>query len=188
MHVIAKMLTFIALLVCFSVEYFRASITSVKTIPDVPGNIEQNGAVMNNGAALAIISALANNASPAFGNFNLTNVPNLAATTYLGQQMVGGIIKRFPAGAAATDSTDTATNIVNAIPGAKPNQTFLMLVANLGSGLITMAANTGVTLSGTMTISSQSIRVFLGQVTGSAAVTISNCFQFGQNPSIATPL
>ncbi len=113
-----------------------------------------------------------------------TAVPAIAAATYNANNMVGGIIRRFSPGAAFTDCTDTATNIVNSIPGAKPLQTFPLLIANLGSGLETLAAGTGVTIAGTTTISSNSTRLFLGQVTGSAAVTLTSCFQFSNGPGL----
>lgn len=160
--------------------FFRLGITTVKGVPDpIPGT-EQAGALVPNGALITQLNAFQNNASPAFGNWNSTLIPaSLSAATYGGPSMVGGIIRRFSTGAATTDSTDTATNIVNSIPGAKVNQTFPMLVANLGSGALTIAAGTGVTITGTAIIGSATMRLFLGQVTGSAAVTLGG--QFGWN-------
>lgn len=157
--------------------FFRLGITSVKGSPDPMSGTEQAGALVPNGALVQQLSAIQNNASPAFGNWNRTIVPNTpAAATYNAQSMIGGIIMRFSTGAATTDSTDTATNIVNAIPGAKVNQTFPLIVANLGSGSLTVAAGTGVSISGTNAIGSATARLFLGQVTGSAAVTLQGCF------------
>ena len=169
--------------------FFRLGITTVKTGPqDPPAGLEQAGALVPNGAIVGLAAALSQNASPAFGNWNATIIPaSLSAATYNANQLVGGIIKRFSTGAATTDSTDTATAIVNAIPGAKVNQTFPILVGNLGSGALTLAGGTGVTMAGSAVISSNSIRLFLGQVTGSAAVTITGMFQFG-GTATATPL
>lgn len=161
--------------IVFLLRFFRAGITSVKGNPDAQ-NLEQAGAMVPNGALVAGLAALQNNASPAFGNWSQTLIPNIAAATYLAGAMVGGIIRRFSPGAAFTDCTDTATNIVNAIPGAKVNQTFPLMIANLGSGLQTLAAGTGVTIAGTATIGSATARLFLGQVTGSGTVTMTNCF------------
>lgn len=157
---------------------FRLAITPVKTNPNNLANIEQDGALIPNAAVIPALQTFANNASPAFGNWSQTLIPSsLAAATYAAAQMVGGIIRRFNGGSAfATDSTDTATNIVNAIPGAVVNQTFPMLLANLGSNALTMAAGTGVTILGTNVLGGNTMRVFLGQVTGSAAVTITSCF------------
>lgn len=157
--------------------FFQPRITSVKMNPDPAAGIEQDGALVPNGAIVAAFGALQTNASPAFGNWSQTLIAaSLTATTYNGNNLVGGIIRRFSPGAAFTDCTDTATNIVNAIPGAKVNQTFPVIIANLGSGLMTLAGGTGVTIAGTAAIGSATARLFLGQVTGSGAVTISNCF------------
>jgi hypothetical protein len=163
-------------LIALLAGFLRFLITSVKTNPDPIAGIEQDGALVPNGALVGAMNALQTNASPAFGNWSQTLIPAIAAATYNGNNMVGGIIRRFSPGAAFTDCTDTATNIVNAIPGAKVNQTFPMLIANLGSGLMTLAAGAGVTIAGTASISSATARLYLGQVTGSGAVTMTNCF------------
>jgi hypothetical protein len=171
--------------------FFRPLITTIKTIPDNMANVEQDGALIPNGALIPAIQALATFGSPAFGNWSQTLVPaSLAANTIGAGQLVGGIIRRFSPGAAFTDSTDTATNIVNAIPGAKVNQSFPVLIANLGSGLMTLAAGTGVTIAGTAAIGSATIRLFLGTVTGSSAVTLTSCFgwNLGTGGTLATGL
>lgn len=164
-------------LISLFVAFFRPSITTVKLPNDPPQGTEQAGALVPNGAMVGALAALQQNAAPAFGNWNVTIVPNTpTAATYNAQQMIGGIIKRFSTGAATTDSTDTGTNIVNAIPGAKVNQTFPLIIANLGSGSLTLAAGTGVTIAGTSLIGSATARLFLGQVTGSTTVTMQGCF------------
>jgi hypothetical protein len=160
---------------------FRPLITPIKTGPasiaaTVPG---QQGAMSDYAGLATALQSLATNGSPAFGNWTSTLVPNLAAATYQGNQLPCGIIRRFSPAANYTDSTDTAANIIAAIPGAIVNQTFPFLVANLGSGIGTLAAGTGVTIAGTATIASNATRLFLGQVTGSAAVTITSLFQWG---------
>ena len=156
--------------------FFRLAITPIKTNPNLLQNLEQDGAMTPGSALIPSLAALAVNGSPAFGNWNLTKTSAVSANTIQGNQMVGGIYARISPGAAFTDSTDTATNIINSIPGAVVNQTFPLIIANLGSGLMTLAAGTGVTLSGTAAIGSATARLFLGQVTGSAAVTLTGCF------------
>jgi hypothetical protein len=164
-------------LLVFLAGFFRPRITNVKTAPPNPANMEQAGALVPNAAVVSAVAALSANAAPAFGNWSQTLVPaNLTAATYLAGQLVGGIIRRFSPGAAFTDCTDTATNIVAAIPGAVPLQTFPVIIANLGSGAQTLAGGTGVTIAGTAAIASATARLFLGQVTGSGAVTLTNCF------------
>ncbi len=164
----------------------RPLITPVKTNPNVQSNIEQDGALVPGGALVGALQALATNAGPAFGNWSQAIVPaSLTAYTMTAGQMVGGIIRRFSPGAAFTDCTDTATNIVNAIPGAVVNQSFPLIIANLGSGIETVGAGTGVTISGTATIASAATRLFLGTVTGSTTVTLTSCFQWGNGSQYA---
>lgn len=165
-------------LISFLAGFLRPAITSIKGAPDPIGGTEQAGAMVPNGALLQQIGAMQTNGSPAFGNWNQTVIPNIAAATYNAQALVGGIIRRLGTGGTVfTDCTDTATNIVNAIPGAKVNQTFPLIIANLNSSTgITLLAGTGVTLAGTSVIGGLQARLFLGQVTGSAAVTFTGCF------------
>jgi hypothetical protein len=161
-------------------DFFCPRITTPKTIPDPIQGIEQDGALIPNGAIVAALGQLQASASPAFGNWSQTLIPNtLLARTYTGAEMVSGLIRRaFPSSAATTDCTDTATNIIAAIPGAKPNQTFLTFVLNMGSTALTIAGGTGVTVAGSALVQSNSARLFQGQITGSAAVTFSSVFAF----------
>lgn len=163
-------------LIVFLAGFFRPRITTPKANPDPILGTPQSGSLVAGGDLLPQLVALQTNSAPAFGNWSQTLIPAISAATYLGTQMVGGIIRRFSPGAAFTDCTDTATNIIAAIPGAKVNQTFPLLIANLGSGLETLAGGTGVTIAGTAAIASATARLYLGQVTGSAAVTLTNCF------------
>jgi hypothetical protein len=165
--------------------FLRPSITPVKTGPTTPAATEQAGALIPNVAVVATWTALSQNASPAFGNFIPVQVPaSLPATTLSGSQLPMGIIQRFSPGAAFTDCTDTGTNIVNAIPGAVPLQTFPFIIANLGSFAMTLGMGSQVTLAGTGVIGGFSARLFLGQVTGSNAVTINSMFGWGLSSSL----
>lgn len=164
-------------LVFLVAHFFRLAITTVKTNPDPVAGTPAAGAQVAAGDLIPQLAALQANASPAFGNWSQTLIPaNNTAFTYTAASLVGGIIRRFSPGAAFTDCTDTATNIIASIPGAKVNQTFPVIIANLGSGLQTLAAGTGVTIAGTAAIGSATARLYLGQVTGSTAVTLTNCF------------
>lgn len=167
---------------------FRLGITPIKPGPisvaaAIPG---QMGAMPDYSLLGVAVAALSNNGAPAFGNFSQTLIPNSqTAATYNANSMVGGIIRRFGAsGALTTDSTDTATNIVNAIPGAVPLQTFPLLVANMGSNSVALAAGAGVTMAGTNIIAGFSMRLFLGQVLGSAAVTFTGLFSMPLSSSL----
>lgn len=167
-------------LICFPLmvlaSFLRLAITPVKTtIP--PGKIEVIGALPTQAGIVGAVTDLLNNASPAFGNYG--DAPLSGTTnTWPAAAMVGGFIRRYGTQSSA-DLTDTASNIVAAIPGAVVNQTFPLFVANMTSGTCTPAAGSGVTLVGTTTIERFSARLFLGKVTGSAAVTLTSQFQFG---------
>ena len=179
----------IAHLLALITAFFRLSITPVKTTAD-PNDPEdgvsgQQGAMPSTGNIVNLINNLKSNAGPAFGNFLLSIVGG-AAATYTGTQLTGGFIRRGGQAVATTDSTDTATNIVNAIPGAVVGQTFPVMIANLSSAALTVAAGTGVTLTGTAAISRFSTRLYLATVTGSAAVTMTNCFEFSSGVSPAS--
>lgn len=164
----------------FALSFFRLGITTVKTNPDPVSGIEQDGALVPNGALLPLVQALAQNASPAFGNWSQTLIPqSLSARTYTGAEMVSGIIRRFSPAGTTVDCTDTATNIVNAIPGAKVNQSFPLFVANMGSSSLQVSGGTGVTMAGTNIMAGFSCRLFLGQVLGSGSVTLTGLFSFG---------
>lgn len=165
--------------------FFRLCITTIKTSPDPVSGIEQDGALVPNGALVAVMNALQTNGAPAFGNFSQVLIPqSLAARTYSGAEIVGGIIRRFSPAGTTVDSTDTATNIINAIPGAKPLQSFPLFIANMGSSALQVSGGTGVTMAGTNVISGFSMRMFLGQILGSAAVTITGLFSMSLASSL----
>lgn len=158
--------------------FLRLAITEVKTTAS-PNAMGAEGAMPARGDIITLFSNLKANAAPVFGNWSFTQIlSTLAADTYTGAGMVGGIIQRN-SGASTTDSTATASQIVAAIPGAVVGQTFPCIISNMGSGTLTIAANTGVTLAGTPTIGRFSSKLFLGTVTGSAAVTFQAAFSFG---------
>lgn len=165
---------------------FRPAITPVNTNPDNQFDIEQDGAMIPSGAIIAALQGIANAAAPAFGNFTQILIPNsLAATTYNANNLVGGIIRRFGfAAALTTDSTDTGTNIVNAIPSAVVNQTFPLMVANMGSNSLVMAAGSGVAITGTNVIAGFSMRLFLGQVLASNSVGFTGLFSMPLSSSL----
>lgn len=93
--------------------------------------------------------------------------------TYTAAQLLGGIILRDPAGGARADLLPTAANLVAAIPGCAVGTSFRFTLRNTAdaSETITVTTNTGVTLSGTMTVAQNNSKEFLivlNNVTGSA--------------------
>jgi hypothetical protein len=96
-------------------------------------------------------------------------------------QIIAGIFVRS-GGTTTTATTDTATNIVNVLgSGVYVGMTCMLLYVNLSSGTATVAAGTGVTTSGTMTVPTAGLRCFILTVTNvtTPAVTIQGAFQLG---------
>jgi hypothetical protein len=171
----------------------RNTVTSPGGVPTTvtPANLETEGAQVNRAALVGYLNDSRSNASPFGGGFSFAEVNSLVSGaggqfTYTGPMIANGLITRTGVSGATTDTTDTATNIINAIPGAKLNQTFPLLIANLLTGTLTLAAGTGVTLLGTTTLATVTAKLFLGQVTGlgtAAAVNISEVFGIGATVS-----
>jgi hypothetical protein len=87
-----------------------------------------------------------------------------------------GLILRDPNGAGRADLFPTAANLLTAVPGAIVGTSFIVTIRNTADAAetITMTTNTGLTLSGTMTIAQNEQKSFLVTFTnvGTAAVTI----------------
>lgn len=106
------------------------------------------------------------------------------ADTLTGYQIDAGIFVRSGATAAVAVTTDTAANIISAIgPNAAVGMSVMLMYVNLNtsSGAVTVAAGTGVTTSGTMTIPIAGMRVFVLTVTNivTPAITIQGAFSIG---------
>lgn len=98
--------------------------------------------------------------------------------TITAAQILGGLILRDPNGGARTDTLPTAALLVAAISGAKIGDAFEFTYRNTADAAetITIAAGTGGTASGTMTIAQNNTKRFLvvltGVVSGSEAYTV----------------
>lgn len=77
-------------------------------------------------------------------------------------------------GAGANVQSDTAANIVAAIPNAHAGFSYRMRIINSSGGAFawTLTTNTGITLAGTMTIAQNTYRDFYVTLTSLTAVTI----------------
>lgn len=101
-----------------------------------------------------------------------------AAITMTVAQVLGGLILRDPNGAARADLLPTAAALVAAIEGAMVGTSFEFTIRNTADAAetITVTTNTGLTLSGTMTIAQNNSKRFLVRLTnvtaGSEAATI----------------
>jgi hypothetical protein len=102
-------------------------------------------------------------------------VNNAAGQTYTAAQFLGGVISRSGA-TTVSDTTPTAAAIVAAIPGCEVGSATYLDIINTNSGLLTILAGSGVTLSGTTTIATVNTRRYAIIVTNatlsSEAVTM----------------
>lgn len=107
-----------------------------------------------------------------------SQITTASAITYTAAQLLCGLILRDPNGAGRADLFPTAASLVAAVPGADADTVFEVTIRNDADAAetITMTTNTGLTLSGTMTIAQNNIKRFLVRFTnvtpGSEAVTI----------------
>lgn len=104
-----------------------------------------------------------------------------SALTYTAAQILGGFILRNTNGASRADLLPTAASIVASIQGCEVGTSFEFEVRDTAGAAetITITTNTGLTLSGTMTIAQNNQKRFIAVVTnatiGSEAVTVYSC-------------
>lgn len=103
-----------------------------------------------------------------------TALNTVGAGTLLGAALAGRLITRGGAqgGTAFTDTTDTAANIIAAIPGAEVNQSFLVEYLNTTNAQATLAGGTGVTPTGLLAVGQNCRWTGLLTITGAATVSI----------------
>ncbi len=137
-------------------------------------SLEQNGNIVPSFALIPYLNQVQNNGAAAYGSWTLATVTNAAGTTVTAGNIVGVLETRTGA-AAVTDTTDTAANIIAAIPGAVIGSQALWQVQNQNSGLLTLAGGTSVTMAGQTTVPIN--QTWIGQVNvasgniGSATIT-----------------
>ena len=105
-----------------------------------------------------------------------TAVTTASAVTYTPAELKLGFILRDPNGAARADLFPTAGDLLTAVPSAAIGTSFIVTIRNTADAAetITMTTNTGLTLSGTMTIAQNAQKDFFVNFTDvtTAAVTI----------------
>jgi hypothetical protein len=107
-----------------------------------------------------------------------TTEGTVGAVTFSISVLLGKLILRDPKGANRADKVPTAANIVGGIKDCKVGDSFEFIIRNTADGneVITLTTNTGVTLSGVMTIGRGQARRFIAVVTnassGSEAVSV----------------
>lgn len=100
-----------------------------------------------------------------------------AAVTFTAAQVLGGLILRDPAGAGRADLLPTAAALKAAINTPMVGTSFEFTIRNTADAAetITVTTNTGLTLSGTMTIAQNNSKRFLAVFTAigdSPAITV----------------
>mgnify|MGYP003403636198 CR=1 FL=1 len=103
----------------------------------------------------------------------VTTLTTASALTYTAAQVAGGLILRDPNGAGRSDLFPTAATLYVAFGKPEAGQSFKFTVRNTAdvAETITMTTNTGLTLSGTMTIAQNNSKEFLGVFASPTAVT-----------------
>jgi hypothetical protein len=120
--------------------------------------IQIDGAMLDGPSMQAYLRYVANNASLANPSVNASAVTNVTtgALTLSPANCAQGVINAIvvaSGGSANTNTTDTATNIINGYwPGVYVGATALLTIVNNNSGTMTLAGGTNVTITGTATI------------------------------------
>lgn len=97
-----------------------------------------------------------------------------SGATALTTDTASNIVARLQNAVAVQTATQLAAGTVNPAPPGVPNLTnltYFLRIINTNGGTLTVSAGTGVTITGTNTLSTNTFRDFLVTVTGPAAVT-----------------
>jgi hypothetical protein len=100
---------------------------------------------------------------PTFKKTTVTTKNTAGDVTYTAAEVIGGLILRDPNGGARADLFPTAANLAAAIKKLNTGSSFTVTIRNTADAAetITMTTNTGLTLSGTMTIAQNAQKEFL---------------------------
>ena len=129
-----------------------------------PNLIETDGAVINNGAAFGLLSALSTNGSAAAGAINWNAQ---AGAAYTLTNIAGATLVLSQAG-AVTLTLDYAYNVVNQMQGPYMGQKFPLTIATYGAGgsvATPTLSDTAITLAGTTSLVATSLRFYQGTIT-----------------------
>lgn len=129
-----------------------------------PGDFETVGVFFNNGQTTRFFGG------PALPSTFIATTNTASAQTLTAGQVAGGIVFDDPNGGAQTLTLPTAALLVAAIPGVQVGSTLRLAVRNTADAneTVTVAAGTGGTTSGTMTIAQNAQKEFLIRFTGVA--------------------
>lgn len=111
-----------------------------------------------------------------FRNVTVTTKSDAAAVTYTADEILGGLVLRDPNGAGRSDLVPTAANVFAAVnsPFQATNLAFEFTIRNTANAAetITLTTNTGVTMSGTMTIAQNNTKRFMWVQTSPTTATV----------------
>ena len=126
-------------------------------------SLELNGGIPNDGAFIGAMQALANNSAPNAGSVNYAT----SAAASITLTNLAGLNQLLTNGGAVTVTLDNAPNVVSQIPGPFNGMTFPVRISCIAATSVAAptVTNTGITLSGTTTVSANSYRDYRGQIT-----------------------
>lgn len=114
--------------------------------------------------------------------YRIYHTPGEAYTTYsnasngslLAAKIAGAgtVICAVSGGATLSHQLDTAANILASMPGLVISESYKLRIINNNSGVLTLTTNTGLTLTGTMTITNGTWREFLVTYTAAGTITL----------------
>lgn len=96
----------------------------------------------------------------------------VGAATLTAAQIAGGFITRSGSTAAYTDTTDTATAIIAALPNNAAGNSFDLYIKNTTAFAETISAGTGVTVSGSSVVQPNSTGKFIITIVAGGTVTM----------------
>lgn len=133
--------------------------------------IQSNGqlAATTQQTTTGAIAALANAES---APTTFTSISTVGDGVLTAASIVGGGVSRSGPTSAFTDTTDTAVALVAALPLYVAGETFDVVIKNLTAFPQTLAAGTGVTLSGSLIVPANSAATYLVTITSATAVAI----------------
>lgn len=146
-------------------------VNSAGTIAVVPANSQLDLLITYNAAATITMTAVGGGSVLLLPESSVTLATN-GAGTVTAASIAARIINRTTVAAPFTDTTDTAANIVAAVPNAAAGMSFEAVYINGTVGICTLNGGTGVNSAGNITtIPAQTSARFLVTLTSLTAVT-----------------
>lgn len=103
-------------------------------------------------------------------NPSVTAIAADSNQTITAAAILGGVVTHATHTASRTDTTDTAANILAAMPDMDIGDSFVFKVASLAAFTIIVAGGSGVTASGNLTVAANGAKDFILTRTGAATM------------------